>query len=73
MVILGLISELARTDLGVVLGVARVQRDRLEVQPAVQVDRRDDVLECWDDTVDRGDVLLLEGERRGCCRNNGRR
>ena len=47
------------TNLGVVLGVPRVERDRLQVQAAVKVDRRDDVLERGDDAIDGGDVLLL--------------
>ena len=53
------------TNLRVVLGIPGVERDRLKVQPAVEVDGRDDVLEGGDDALDGGDVLLLEGERGG--------
>ena len=35
-----------------------MERDHLQVQTAVQVDRRDDVLECRHNAVNRGDVLL---------------
>ena len=41
-----------------------MEGDRLEVEAAVKVDRRDDVLERGDDALDGRDVLLLEGERR---------
>ena len=60
------------TNLGVVLCIARVQRDRLQVQPTIEVDRRDDVLERRDDAFDRSDVLLLESERGGGSRNSAR-
>lgn len=41
-----------------------MQRNRLQIQSAIQVHGRDNVLERGDDTLDGGDVLLLERERR---------
>lgn len=61
------------TNLGIVFSVPRVQRDGLEVEAAVQVDRCDDVLEGGDDPLDSGDVLLLEGEGDGCLGHGRRR
>ena len=51
-----------------------MQRNSLEVQAAVEVDRRDDVLKRRDDPLDGGDVLLLEGQwsRRGGGRTGSR-
>lgn len=53
------------TNLGVVFSIPRMQRNRLQVEPTVEVDRSDDVLEGGDDPLDSGDVLLLEGEGDG--------
>ena len=58
------VSKRNCTNLGVVLGIARVQRDRLQIETAVKVDCRDDVLKRGHDALDGSNVLLLERERR---------
>ena len=47
------------TNLGVIFSVASVQRDRLEIEAAVQVDSGNDVLQRRNDAFDSSDVLLL--------------
>ena len=52
-------------NLGIVLGVPSVQCNRLEVKAAVKIDCCHNVLKGGHDTLNSGDVLLLEGERYG--------
>lgn len=51
------------TNLGVILRISRMQRDRLEVKPAIQVDRRDNVLKRRDNAFYCCNVLLFKRER----------
>ncbi len=49
-----------------------MQRDCFQIQAAVQVHRRDDVLQGRNDALDRSDMLLLESERGRGSRNSSR-
>ncbi len=57
------------TNLGIVFSIPSVQSDRLQVEAAVEVDRRDDVLEGRHDAFDSSDMLLLESQRSRSGRN----
>lgn len=68
----GFTSKVCRTNLRIVLRIPCVKRDRLQVQPAVQIHRCDDILKSRHDTLDGGDVLLLEGKWSRCGRDSRR-
>ena len=57
------------TNLGIVFSIPGVKGDRLQVEAAVEVDRRDDVLEGRHNAFDSSDVLLFEGQRNRSGRN----
>jgi len=59
------------TNLGVIFRIPRVQRDGLQVKPAIQVHSGDDVLKGGDDTLYGGDMLLLESQRSRGSGDNG--
>ena len=50
------------TNLGIIFCVAGVEGDSLVVEPAVEVDGGDNVLERGHDALDGGDVLLFESQ-----------
>jgi hypothetical protein len=51
------------TNLWIILGIACMQRDGFEVQAAIEIDGRDNVLKGRDDPFNGCDMLLLEGKR----------
>lgn len=61
------------TNLGIILCIPGVKCDRLQVEPAVEVDGGYDVLEGRNNALDGSDVLLLESEGGGSGGNSSRR
>lgn len=63
------------TNLGIILRIPGVQRNGLQVEPAVKIHGGDDVLEGGYDAFDSSDMLLLQGKRsrsgRYGCRSRG--
>ena len=67
------VSNESATNLWIILGIAGMQRDCFEIQTAVEIYGRNDVLKSWYDPLDSGNVLLLEGKWSGGRRHLGGR